>query len=281
MDSNNTIGFRDWLRNNTNLLPSSINLYIRTINNYLNEYDDEIKIDFINEFVAESFRNKKSVYMKYAFKYYLEYIGKTDLYSKITKVKLKARKNPGKYIPDSLIKKIIFNIDDEIYRDIAMLQYATGARAVGIITLKAEKIDWEFSPDVIRLWMEEKGGKETVKFLDRSQYEEIMLKYSDKTAGFLFLPDHVRYGDEEDIERAARTTYSYYYSKLRKSAQELGLDRLGSHDLRRNFTERLKKEGAHIRTIQKALGHSNLTQTMKYFDDSPEDVEEAMLKHQH
>ena len=132
--------FVTWLRDNTDLSESSIQLYGRTIKSYLNEYP-EISIENLNKYITHSFRDSSSLYVKYALKHYLNFIGKSYLYSQLVNVKLKPRKKLGIYLPKDHIIKIIKNITREEFLDIAWLQYATAARAREIITLKEENID--------------------------------------------------------------------------------------------------------------------------------------------
>lgn len=271
--------FREYLQINTDLRPSSINLYVRTIRNYLKLYDDEIKIDYINQYISDKFRKSYSFYVVYAFQHFLDWQKKPKLKKKLTRGKPKPRKKGGNYLPDNMIRDIIKAIDTEKYRDIAALQYGTGARAIGIITLKEEKIDFEFSPEVIRFKVREKGEKENVKFVIRENYEKILEKYCKGKGGYLFLSEHLALADEEDIEKAVRNEYTYYYQAIRQAAKKFSVE-FSTHDLRRNFAERLKKNKVHPDTARKALGHSRITTTMLYFDESDEDTESSMIEHQ-
>lgn len=271
--------FRKYLQTNTDLRPSSINLYVRTARNYLKQFEDEIKIEYINEFISERFRKSYSFYVVYAFQHFLDWLKKPKLKKKLVRGKPKPRKKGGHYLPDKLIKDIIQAIETEKYRDIAALQYGTGARAIGILTLKEEKIDFDFSPEVIRFKVREKGEKENVKFVVRENYEELLNKYCRGKGGYLFLPEHLALADEEDIEKAVRNEYTYYYQAMNEAAKKFSVE-FSTHDLRRNFAEQLKKNKVHPDTARKALGHSRITTTMLYYDESDEDIEGSMIEHQ-
>lgn len=273
-----TEDFREWLRANTNLLEGSINLYVRTIRSFLDKYP-EINLDNINDFVSKSFRQSHSYYVKYSFRPFLQYMDQEDLYKKIVPVKMKPRKKLGKYLPEEMIRQIIQNIRKQEMQDIATLQYATGARARGIITLKEENIDKDFDENVIRLRLEEKGGKESMTFLDR-RYGIVLDKYMRGSPGYLFLPGRLVHAEEPELERAINTKRTYFYNKLRESAMELGHDHFGTHDFRRNVVEILKKKGTPLPIIQKVLGHSNIRTTLRYFDDNPEQIQDTIIGHQ-
>lgn len=270
--------FREWLRNNTNLLDGSINLYVRTIKHFFREHQ-EVNKDNLNKFISDSFRDSNSFYVKYAFKHYLKFINRKSLYEGLVEVKIKPRKKLGTYLPERMIRKIILNIHKDPFMDIALLQYATGARAKEIITLKEEKIDLEFNEKIIRIMLEGKGGKERPVFLSK-QFEPILKKYLKGKAGFLFLAESSLYAEEIDIERIVATKRTYLYNELRKSALSLGINSFGTHDFRRNVAEILKRKTGDIRLVQKALGHASIMTTVRYFDDNPEDVKEAMMRHQ-
>lgn len=280
----NILDFKDWMRTNTELSEGSINVYVRAINLFQRRYDHLTEHN-INDFISKGFRNRRSYYMKYAFKYFLKYKGFEEddegtplLFNKIVKVKIKPRKKLGVYVKEDMIKKIIYGIKVEKFRDIATLQYATGARAREIISLKEEQIDMNFDPGIIRLRLEAKGGKENITFLS-TDYETILRKYMKGKPGYLFLSDMEIQGDDI-IERAIQTQRTYFYNVLQKSARSLGLSKFGTHDFRRNVVELLKKRGTHIDTIKKALNHSSINTTLKYFDETPDDVKEAIIKHQ-
>jgi len=270
--------YESWLRNNTNLREGSIRLYARTISAFHDQYD-QLSVENINDYVAKSFRSKHSFYVKYAFRQYLIYIKKPGLYKQIIPVKMGPRKKFGKYLKESLIRKIILNIKKEKYKDIALLQYATGARAREIITLKEENIDLLFSPDVIRIRLEGKGGKERVTFL--SQKLRIYVeKYLKGQGGFLFLPAELNNADDQELETTINTQRTYFYNSLKVSAQSLGLDSFGTHDFRRNVAELIRKKHKDPFLVKKVLGHASINTTLRYFSDSPEDVEAAITTHQ-
>lgn len=281
--------FREWMKANTSLSIGSINLYTRTIRQFIREHE-KINLSSLNEFISNSFRKSRSYYAKYAFKPFLEYLGYPKdaegtplLFKEIVRVKQKPRKKLGKYLPQDMIVKLIASIPDAKYRDMAALQFDTGARAREIITLREENIDIDFQPDAIRIKLEPKGssmsGKETISFLRRDR-ESIIKKYMAGKPGFLFLPANLMYDEDEEIERVIQTERTYYYNNVRKGANAIGLDKFGTHDFRRNVAEILKRNKVHPRTIQKVLNHSSLNTTMKYWSESPEDVQDAITQHQ-
>jgi len=274
-----SVSFKDWLRDNTSLLEGSINLYVRTINRYLKIYDNKVSLENINQFISKSFRESQSPHVKYSFKYYLEFVKKPNLYYKIIKVRTLPRKKMGVYLQEGMIKTIIGNMRDEKYRDIALLQFATGKRAREIITMKEEKIDFDYDENVIKVIVEKKGGREDVAFLSK-EYTVILKKYIIGKAGYLFIPRNLVLEDSSEKEKKFNNYRTYYYKVLHKAAIEAGVEKFGTHDFRRNVAEIIKKNTKDIRLVQKLLGHASITTTMRYFQDHDEDVQDAIIKHQ-
>lgn len=269
--------YPDWLRENTALSESSISLYARTARRFF-EDGHQIEPGQINAYIAQSFRNSHSCYVKYTFRYLLKFLGKSKIYKGLIPVKVPPRKRMGKHYPERMVRKIILNIRKELLRDQALLQYKTGARAREIITLREENIDFDFSPDILKARLIGKGGKERPTFLSKD-CAEILQKYCKGTARYLFLHEGCAV-DPEQLERAVNTNRSYLYEALKVSAHELGLSGFGTHDFRRNVAERIRKLTKDPYVAKKILGHSKIETTLRYFDESPEDVQEAIINMQ-
>lgn len=270
--------YMDWLRYNTDLSESSIALYARTARRFFEEGHDT-SIDSINKFISDSFRKNRSYYVKYTFKPLLRFLKKsTKLYRLLMPVKIRPRKRMGKYYPERIIRKIILNMKKDIHRDQAMLQHATGARAREIITLREENVDFDYDVAAVRIRLIGKGGKDRVTFLAK-EFAYILQKYCKNQPGYIFLSKDLD-NDQEQLERTINTSRSYLYQSLRNSALSLGLKGFGTHDFRRNVAERIRKINKDPYVVKKALGHAKIETTLRYFDESPEDVQDAILSMQ-
>lgn len=270
--------FKEWLKNNTPLLQGSINLYARVISRYFSLYP-EISLASINKYISDNTRERSNYHVKFAFKYYLTFTENLDMYSKIVKVKHRPRKKQGVYTNEEMIKEVILHIEKDIYRDIATIQYATGARAREVLLIKEQFIDMNYKSDRIRIKIEGKGAKEGWIFLGKD-FEPILKKYMKGKAGYLFLKDDLIDVSEKRIETVANNLRTYYWVELKKAADKINLERFGTHDFRRNFAENLKRGGADLFLIQKILRHSNISTTIGYFNEATQEVEEAMIHHQ-
>jgi len=119
------MNFQTWLTENTTLSERTILNYSRAIDRFLDRYD-EVTIENINSFISKTNRNTRTTYVKYAFRYYLIFIGKEKEYEKVVKIKIKPRKKSGTYLSNDELLYIISNIEDETYSLVALLQYITG-----------------------------------------------------------------------------------------------------------------------------------------------------------
>ena len=275
MDTINIDKFHEWLRRNTSLAESSILLYVRTINRFLQNYK-EINKDNINNFISERMRESNSTYIKFPFKIFLQFIGRPTLYYSLINLKRNPRKKFGKFIPKYRVEKIISNIKNQIHKDMATLQFYTASRFRGIATLTSENIDYDYSDDVVRLRLLDKGGKEHMKFLLKTKFLNIIKKY-DKNDTYLFLPKDAQFCNNIELERLLNTCHRYYFKSIRKAANIEGIERFGTHDLRRNMADYLISKGISERDLKNFLGHRSIINTEKYFQDNPNAIIDVMI----
>lgn len=273
MDSNQQT-FKDWLKNNTPLLERSVNLYSRTINRFLSEYPDP-SIDNINKFISESVRIKYSFYVKYAFKFFLKFLGREDDYKNIVKVKSKPTKKAGCYVSKDILESIVNGIDDPIYRTVALIQFVTGKRAHDVLGME--------ETNIIRL----EDGALRIKFLPKGEmkedygfvpgnYSAVILDIVEKVGRkYPFLK-----GDSATIVQLIDNNYHNYEQAIKKSASKLGIPQFGSHDFKRNFLQEVYiASGKDIYMAKDLGGHSRIETTMKYFKRvQPEDTKEVIEK---
>jgi integrase len=271
--------FQEYLEKNTNLAQSSIILYIRCIKGYLFKYNNSILIEDFNDYISQGYRFGNNTYIRYAVKHYLDYINKPKLIKDLFKTKRKPRKKFGKYLSEEKIRSIIDNISNPLYQDIALLQFQTGSRAREIITLREENLDFDFKPGIIRIRIIGKGSKERIVYLSED-FKEILEKYLFFSDGYLFLDRELKSKDINAIEKAIHNLRTYYYIYLKKAAKKIGINNFSTHDFRRNVAQMLSSKNVNIRTIQKILGHADISTTAKYFDENVADVEKALIEHQ-
>lgn len=274
--------FAEYLRQKTTLGELSIQLYSRTIGHFLRTLkgDRGFSIKQVNNYLTKNYRQKHKPYVKYAFKHYFNYLNKGGRYKELIKVRIPSRRKKGNFVPRPLLIKVINHIKPKVYRDIAMLQYATGCRGREVLTLHEADIDLFFEDSSIRIRIQGKGDKVRFSYLIRD-FEIMLKKYMGR--GYLFLPKRFNEIKDEDLWKFSRqvsTFMTYYFNALSNSALDFGILNFGTHDLRRNAADSFRKKFKDVYLVKQILGHSNIGTTEKYFDDNPENIKEAVLGHQ-
>ncbi len=158
-------------------------------------------------------------------------------------------------------------------RDRAMLElcYACGLRVSEIIYLKID--DLKFNAGFIKV--KGKGSKERIvpvseramNFVKRYIVELRPLLLKKDTIDFVFLSN-----------RGHPMTRQRFWQALKSYAKLAGID-LSPHVLRHSFATHLLEGGADLRSLQKMLGHSDISTTQIYTKVTTDRLKKAFLKH--
>ncbi|RLE45206.1 hypothetical protein DRJ16_00070 [Candidatus Woesearchaeota archaeon] len=253
------------MKNNTTLLPRSIDLYARTIQRFLREFK-EASVENANKFIAKSFREKRSYYVKYAFMHYFKYLGREEDYKKLIKTRLKPKKKKGCFLRKEELERIAFSLPTEEYRMVAIIQYLTGARAHDVLTLSKDRITKE--DGMLKLRMIQKGEREKIAFIPEEYAEMIWNFVQSKDKEYPFLR-----GESKDFTRSVNTNYTYYYRELKEVATSLGYENFATHDFRRNFINDAYSKFKDIRIVRVVAGHSDMSTTLRYLLEAVDEKE--------
>jgi len=252
--------FQNWLSDNTTLGERTILNYSRTIERFFDEYNDP-SIENINKFISKINRNTRTTYIKYAFKYYLEFMGRFDDYKRVVGIREKPKKNNGVYLSNDELLNIVRNIEDETYRLVALLQYITGVRATDVLENTWRNItDFPDGSVKIMIGIKSKGRRKEHTVFIPSKYVK-GLRYFVETCGRKY-PFLRAYSDT--FRKRVDNNYRYYYEAVKKSAKSLGYPKFSTHDFRRNFLEAVFTKTKNIRIAKDLAGHSNIQYTIKY-----------------
>jgi len=152
------------------------------------------------------------------------------------------------------------------------LFYATGLRVSELINLKINSID--YSEKKIRCFG--KGKKERIVFFSDEtleilknylNFERNSLKIDPKN-DILFLSKTGNKLNREDI-----------YSMINKRAKAALINKnVTPHTLRHTFATHLVNNKADLRSVQKLLGHSDISTTQMYTHNTYEDIKSKYLK---
>jgi integrase len=247
--------YDNYLRNNVPLSEGSIRDYKRSIRRFL--IHNEASIEKVNAFLTLSAHEKRSYYVKAAFKHLFDFIGQPQLINSIRKIRYKPRASVGFRLPGEEILKIIHLIDNPLHKIIAMIQYETGCRAFEVISIKKDKIF--FDKDGANIVIIGKGEKEGYLRISKSTSSEIEKLISGKKNPYPFLNSR-----SSDVFAAIRTNYQYYRKSLKDAAAKAGYARFNSHDFRRSFAEDVYNESKDALLVKAALRHSRFATTELY-----------------
>lgn len=158
-------------------------------------------------------------------------------------------------------------------RDSAMLEllYASGLRVSEIIFIKTN--DLNFESGFLRVMG--KGSKERIVPMNRRAAEKIKkyilqlrpLLLKNRQSPYLFL-----------TSRGAPMTRQRFWQALKKFASASGL-KLTPHTLRHSFATHLLESGADLRSVQKMLGHSDISTTQIYTKVTGDRIKRVYMEH--
>lgn len=158
-------------------------------------------------------------------------------------------------------------------RDSAMLEllYASGLRASEIIFIKTN--DLNFESGFLRVMG--KGSKERIVPMNRRAAEKIKkyilqlrpLLLKNRQSPYLFL-----------TSRGEPMTRQRFWQALKKFASASGL-KLTPHTLRHSFATHLLESGADLRSVQKMLGHSDISTTQIYTKVTGDRIKRVYMEH--
>ena len=202
-----------------------------------------------------------------------------------------------KYLPSVLTFKEIDRIFGKLYYPhslIAKILYGCGLRISECLNLRIKDIDFEEEILTVR---DGKGGKDRVLYLPKKYLQELKahcgrvekLYDIDRNNNYdgVFLPNALerKYPSaakewswqwffpaprltnipKSDINKRYHIHETTFQKAIKAAAKELKFyKRISAHTLRHSYATHLLQKGCDIRTIQEALGHSNIQTTMIY-----------------
>jgi len=166
------------------------------------------------------------------------------------------------------------------YRTPLKLIYCCGLRLSECLGLTIHDILGKENKLLIR---HSKGHKDRVLPLPTSMYEELRRYWSFHRHPLLIFPNAGR-GDNNSPESLARRMHTATgpmpCSSLQRlvivARKQLNLPAASVHSLRHSFATHLLEAGAHLHTIQKLLGHKQITSTMVYLHLTHQTSQDAL-----
>ena len=165
------------------------------------------------------------------------------------------------------------------YRTPLKLIYCCGLRLSECLSLTIHDILGKENKLLIR---NSKGHKDRVVPLPASMYQELRRYWAFHKHPLLIFPNVGR-GDNNPQALARRmhtATSSMPCSSLQRllilARKQLNIPAASCHSLRHSFATHMLEAGAHLHTIQKLLGHKQITSTMVYLHLTHQSIQDAL-----
>jgi integrase/recombinase XerD len=154
-------------------------------------------------------------------------------------------------------------------RAILLCLLDSGCRAREFLALNIEDVDWETGAVLVR---HGKGNKARVVFLGAKARREA-LRFLKRRGRGLHEGAPLWVTDE-----GKRLSYNGLREMLRRRARKAGVEPPSPHDFRRAFALLTLRGGADVFSLQRLMGHSNVSVLRRYLDQDPTDLQMAHEK---
>ena len=253
-----------------------LNLFnIWCLNNKINFIEIQKKdINFYIHFLKEKNLNSSSVNRKLSvIKSFYDYLKQIGLVNS-NELKIIGTQKLQKNLPKLLSEKEILHLIDKsgkIYIEnpiknimylrtqvILEILYSTGLRISELLNIKINQV----ANIKDKLYINGKGNKQRLVIFNQNALDllknwiAIMIKNNKNKNSYLF----------ENIENTNVISRQQIYKDLKKLALKTNteLEKLSPHSVRHSFASHMLNRGADLRTIQKLLGHSDISTTEIY-----------------
>lgn len=253
MDNKTVESFEKFLTNRLNNR-KTIEQYLSSIRQLptdtTNKTNDEI-VELLNYRIV---KYPSRLYYKFTFKYFLDFIGKKELYDKLVCPPKVSRKIKKKFLSFKKIKKLVDNCDDEELKLEMMIQYSCAGRVSEILETNLDDIDYDGKLATITMRIKKKKGR-----------IDIVTRYLDETTTKKL---------KEFIEKRKPTDkiFTYNYYKIWKMEKELSEKilkmRISSHWLRGSRAVDILRITKNPIEVKEQLCHDDLRSTEQYLKES-------------
>ena len=253
MDQETVKGFESFLNKKlTNR--KTIEEYISSIRqlpkDILNKTDEEI-IEFLNNRII---KYPTRLYYKFSFKYFLDFIGKIHLYSKLSSPEKVSRKIKKKFLSFKKIKKLVDNCNDEELSLIMRIQYSSAARISEILETTLDDVDYDGDKATITMRIKKKKGRVDIitRYLDELTTQKLK-EFIDKR--------------KPTNKIFSLNYYQVWKKEVRLSEKILGL-RITPHWFRGSRAVDILRTLKNPIEVKEQLGHSDIRSTEVYLQES-------------
>jgi integrase len=254
-----------------NLAYNTIEVYPKAIRYFLLDCGlDSWTLSDINRFIVQNVKDKNNYNFKFAMSLFLDYIGCFLLKPFLVKIKMPPRKKKFLSIPVDEVAKIINEMSNKRYKQVAKFQYISGARAIEAWTLVVEGIDYTSHKHILINPFYVKGQDSEQEYLIIPRKYEAWMKaiIGDKKYGFLFL-DNINFqilykSDKTTFFRKIKNIISSYDNQLRFAGRKHGIEKFSSHYFRHLYSTYIFEKTDNILSFMKMLRHKDIGTTLTY-----------------
>lgn len=270
-------------------------LTIRNYDAYLNKFADfakekgvksveEIDLEIIKKWRLELHRknlaNKTLNYYMISIRSFLKYLAKNDIKS-LAAEKIELADTPEReieFLEKGEVERILkvyggSDLMDLRNRAILEVLFSTGTRVSELVNMDIDQLNLERGEFSVL----GKGGKRRIVFLSEAACETLkkyLKKREDKDEAVFIRVLTVRKEDQE--KETQRLTTRQVERIVQGAAKEAGIvKKVTPHTLRHSFATDILRGGADIRSVQRLLGHVNVTTTQVYTHVTDEHLKEV------
>jgi integrase len=276
--------FKIWLEDKKNLSESSVDLYVKTIQKYIERNLDIDVLEDYNNYIIEKAIKKRCQYIYYVLRAFIEF--------KITETKQKKELIEGlilpetpedikvkrRYLDEDILIEILNKLESKKHRVISIVLMLTGVRIGDIMKLKRDNIIPEEykGKNVLRLQLTGKRKKDNVVHIYDDVGQEIIIDYICNNFGydtyyFIDLGTMLnRTGNINSEYRLYKMNYLWYWTDLKQALEACGVNKkdFATHDFRRCFARRVWTKYKDFEVLKNLLNHKDPNTTMRYLRQS-------------
>lgn len=275
--------YQNWLEDNTALSVSSMKNYFYVIRRLLERSDSETpSVEDMNRFIFEYERNEiyNVLVVRSALKKFCVFIKSPELAEQLkrTRWKSNSHKKPFSNISIEDIRKLQSYFPHGKCRDIFLIQTHTGCREHEAFFIEAKNVQYQENGALIHV-IKKGGGNMTYFFPGKALALKIFTNKAYEGKRYPFLDTYFQQMERMDLMAYAYPSLSQmYYRAWKKACGNAGLQRYASHDARRAVGRAIHTATGDIYLVQKALGHKDVSTTVRYLEGMNINVEEVLTK---
>jgi len=167
------------------------------------------------------------------------------------------------------------------YHPLVRTAIITGRRLDELLSLRWKQIDWQARTITLRTKSRKPGGKLLIAPLT-DELAAIMARERGNNFEFVFTYQcnrsrHDRHSGKVQL-KGERYPFSHdgWRKEWDRARRAIGLPQLRFHDLRHTAATRALAASGNIKTVQRMLGHADISTTLRYLASDTEDVRAAM-----